>query len=143
MPIFCYICEILRHDEKHCLASPLEQSSGRQYGEWLKAGGALKIGGEKEKLKEQTRVEKGSAVPMGVDSEAKEECGIGVCVSSAMAVREGAKVVKNSVSMMEANRLECVKLRDLEMSRLHVKNPVEIKLFWSRLKGMRLNSISR
>ena len=51
LPIFCYICEILRHDEKHCLASPLEQSSGRQYGEWLKAGGALKIRGGKEKLK--------------------------------------------------------------------------------------------
>ena len=74
----------------------------------MKAGGALKIGGEKEKLKEQTRVEKGSAVPMGVDDEAKEECGVGVCVSSAMAVGGGAKAVKDSISMMEADWLECV-----------------------------------
>ena len=52
LPIFCYICGILGHDEKHCQASSLEQLSGRQYGEWLKASGTLKIGGEKEKLKE-------------------------------------------------------------------------------------------
>ena len=49
---FCYRCGILGHDEKHCQASSLEQLSGRQYGEWLKASGVIKVGGEKEKLKE-------------------------------------------------------------------------------------------
>ena len=37
----------------------------------------MKFGGEKEKLKEQTRVEIGSAASMGVDGESKEECGVG------------------------------------------------------------------
>ena len=54
LPTFCYICGILGHDEKHCQASPMEQLSGRQYGEWLKAGGVIKNGGEKEKVKVQS-----------------------------------------------------------------------------------------
>ena len=45
---------------------------------------------------------------MGVDGEAKEECGVGVCVSSVMAVGRGAEVGNDSVSMMEADWLECV-----------------------------------
>ena len=43
-----------------------------------------------------------------MDGEAKEECGVGVCVSSVMAVGGGAEAVKDLVSMMDANRLECV-----------------------------------
>ena len=108
LPIFCYICGILGHDEKHCLVSPVEHSSGRQYGEWLKVGGALKVGGEKVKLKEQPRVEIGSVASMGVNGESKEEYGMGGPVPPAMAVGGGAEAVKESVSMMEADRLECV-----------------------------------
>ena len=59
-PTFCYICGILGHDEKHCQASPMEQLSGRQYGEWLKAKGVIKNGGEKEKVKVQSEAEKGA-----------------------------------------------------------------------------------
>ena len=33
LPTFCYICGILGHDEKHCQLIPIEQHSGRQYGE--------------------------------------------------------------------------------------------------------------
>ena len=43
-----------------------------------------------------------------MDDEAKEECGVGVCVSSTMVVGGGAEVVKDLVSIMEADRLECV-----------------------------------
>jgi len=52
LPTFYYRCGKLGHDEKHCQASSLEHLSRRQYGEWLKVGGVLKVGGEKEKLKE-------------------------------------------------------------------------------------------
>nr|XP_023884141.1 uncharacterized protein LOC111996419 [Quercus suber]POE70813.1 uncharacterized protein CFP56_45449 [Quercus suber] len=51
LPMFCYKCGILGHDEKHCQASSLEQSTSKQYGEWLKAGGGKKGGDEKRKLK--------------------------------------------------------------------------------------------
>ena len=49
LPTFCYRCGILRHDEKHCQASSMEQLSGKQYGEWLKAGGVIIVRGEKER----------------------------------------------------------------------------------------------
>ncbi|XP_023929268.1 uncharacterized protein LOC112040617 [Quercus suber] len=51
LPTFCYICGILGHDEKHCHLNPMEQHSERQYGEWLKAEGAVKSDGEREKMK--------------------------------------------------------------------------------------------
>ena len=40
----------------------MEQLSGRQYGEWLKAKGVIKNGGEKEKekVKVQSEAEKGA-----------------------------------------------------------------------------------
>ena len=68
----------------------------------------MKVGGEKVKLKEQTRVEKRSATSMGVDDESKKEYGVGGSVSSVMAVGGGAEAVKESISMMEANLLQCV-----------------------------------
>ena len=108
LPIFYYKCRILGHDDKHCLVSPVEHSSGRQYGDWLKAEGALKVGGEKVKLKEQPSVKIRSAAPMGANSDSKEENGVSGLVSPAMAVGGGAEAGKESVSMMEADRLECV-----------------------------------
>ena len=39
----------------------MEQHSGRQYGEWLKAGGAMKNGGEKENNESAVRVERWSS----------------------------------------------------------------------------------
>ena len=119
LPTFCYICGILGHDEKHCQASSLEQLSGRQYGEWLKASGTLKIGGEKEKLKEQTEAKKGSAASMVVDGEAKEESGVGVRVSLVMVVGGGAEAVRGSVIMMEADQLDCVMIPVMPNPRKH------------------------
>ena len=119
LPIFFYIFGILGHDEKNCLVSPVEQSSRRQYGEWLKASGTLKIGGEKEKLKEQTGAEKGNAASMVVDGEAKEESGVGVRVSLVMVVGGGAEAVRGSVIMMEADRLDCVMIPVMPNLRKH------------------------
>ena len=75
LPNFCYICGLLGHDEKHCQASPMEQRLGRQYGEWLKAGGSLKNGGEKDKLKMQFEAKKGGSRSRVVDDGAGEEIG--------------------------------------------------------------------
>lgn len=46
LPTFCYICEILGHDDKHCQMSQTEGLKERQYEEWLKAGGVVRSGGE-------------------------------------------------------------------------------------------------
>ena len=54
--------------------SSLELCLERQYGEWLKAGGALRVGGEKEKLKEQPVADKGSLVPMVLNGRDGGEC---------------------------------------------------------------------
>ena len=74
LPTFYFRCGILGHDEKHCQASSLEFSSERQYSEWLKAVGALRVGGEKEKLKEQPIADKGSSVPMVLNGRDGGEC---------------------------------------------------------------------
>ena len=54
-------------------------------------------------MKEQTEAEKGSAASMVVDGEAKEESGVGVRVSLAMAVGGGAEAVRGSIIMMEVD----------------------------------------
>ena len=75
LPNFCYICGFLGHDEKHCQASPTEQRARRQYGDWLKAGGVIKNGGEKEKLKMQFEAKKGGMQSRVVAGENCEETG--------------------------------------------------------------------
>ncbi|XP_023874702.1 uncharacterized protein LOC111987231 [Quercus suber] len=74
LPIFCYRCGILGHDEKHCHESSMVQPAGRQYGEWLKAGGVIKAGGGKEKLNKQNVNEGGGSASMVVDGGTKEAC---------------------------------------------------------------------
>lgn len=49
LPIFCYICGILGHDDKHCHMSQIEGLKERQYGEWLRARGVVRSGSEKGK----------------------------------------------------------------------------------------------
>ncbi|KAK9988823.1 hypothetical protein SO802_029062 [Lithocarpus litseifolius] len=49
LPTFCYICDLIGHDDKHCHVSQSDGLKERQYGEWLKAGGVVKSGGEKGK----------------------------------------------------------------------------------------------
>ena len=109
LPTFCYRCGILGHDEKHCQASSLEQLSGRQYGEWLKAGGVMKVGGEKEKLKEQSVAEKVCSASMVVDDETRKEDGAGSRSSPALVVGSGAEEERGTVIMMEADQLFLVK----------------------------------
>ena len=47
LPTFCYICGLIGHDDKHCHMSQSKGVKERQYGEWLKAGGVVKSGGDK------------------------------------------------------------------------------------------------
>ena len=85
----------------------------------MKAGGTLKIGGEKEKMKEQTGAKKGSTASMVVDGEAKEESGVGVRVSLAMAVGGSTKAVRGLIIMMEVDRLDCVMIPIMSSPRKH------------------------
>ena len=73
LPSFCYICGFLGHDEKHCQVNPAEQRSGRQYGEWLKAGGALKNGGEGVRMKMQSEARKGGMYSRVMEGENSAE----------------------------------------------------------------------
>lgn len=41
-PMFYFLCGKLGHDDKHCLEFPNRLNTPKQYGEWLKAGGAFK-----------------------------------------------------------------------------------------------------
>ena len=109
LPTFCYICGILGHDEKHCQASPMEELSGRQYGEWLKAKGVIKNGGEKEKVKVQSEAEKGSLPSMLVDGGASEEDGALRGSSPALVLGGGASEEGGTVVMMGAAPLDTVK----------------------------------
>ena len=86
---FCYICGILGHDEKHCQLIPMEKHSRRQYGEWLKVGGAMKNEGEKEKMKLQSKAERWSSPSPVVGGRASE--------------------VDSGVSMMDAAPLDTMK----------------------------------
>lgn len=42
LPTFCFLYGKLGHDDIHCLAFLNWQNTQKQYGEWLKAGGAFK-----------------------------------------------------------------------------------------------------
>lgn len=48
LPVFCFQCGKLGHDEKHCLDLP-DQQNPRQYGDWLRAQGNTRLGWEKSK----------------------------------------------------------------------------------------------
>ena len=48
LPIFCFQCGRLGHDEKHCKELSNQQNP-RQYGEWLRAQGNSKMGMEKSR----------------------------------------------------------------------------------------------
>ena len=50
LPTFCFLCGILRHDERHCSGNPNNFEAHRQYGDWLRANGGLKSGSEKPKV---------------------------------------------------------------------------------------------
>ncbi|XP_065618457.1 uncharacterized protein LOC136062818 [Quercus suber] len=106
LPTFCYRCGILGHDEKHCQAILLEHSSGRQYGEWLRAGGFLKVGGEKEKRKEQAGIEKGGSAAMVVDGDDRLENETGGRSTQVQVGDGGSELERVSVSLMEADRLD-------------------------------------
>ena len=109
LPTFCYRCGILGHDEKHCQASSMEQLSGSQYGEWLKAGGVIKNGGEKEKMRVQSEAKKVSLASMVVNGGAGEEYGARRGSSPVLVVGGGADVESGTVVMMDAAPLNMVK----------------------------------
>ena len=77
------------------------------------------MGGEKVKLKEQPSVEMRCAAPMGANGDSKEENEVNGLVSPAMAVGGGAEARKESVSMMGADQMECVKISVKSNPRKH------------------------
>nr|POF19256.1 hypothetical protein CFP56_75075 [Quercus suber] len=109
LPTFCYICGILGHDEKHCQASPMEQLSGWQYGEWLKDGGVIKNGGEKEKVKVQSEAGKRSSPFMVVDGGDGEEDKVVRGSSPALVVGGGAGEEGGTIVMMDVAPLDMMK----------------------------------
>nr|POF09301.1 hypothetical protein CFP56_28245 [Quercus suber] len=48
LPVFCFRCGVMGHDEKHCKKSG-QPNQALQYGEWLRAQGGSKAGWTKEK----------------------------------------------------------------------------------------------
>ena len=48
LPVFCFQCGKLGHDEKHCL-DLLDQQNPKQYGDWLRAQGNTRLGMERSK----------------------------------------------------------------------------------------------
>nr|POE84978.1 hypothetical protein CFP56_78419 [Quercus suber] len=101
-------CGILGHDEKHCHESSMVQSAGRQYGEWLKAGGVIKAGGGKEKLNEKTMNEGGGSASMVVDGGTKEACEAENRSLHERAVGDGAEEAGGTVMRMEETPLNTV-----------------------------------
>ena len=81
----------------------------RQYGEWLKAGGVLKVGGEKEKLKEQSVTKKGCSTSMVVDDGTGEERVAGNWSSLELVVGGRAEEENGMVIMEEAAPLDMEK----------------------------------
>ncbi|KAF3952870.1 hypothetical protein CMV_021626 [Castanea mollissima] len=114
LPVFCYICGVLGHDEKHCPLKPMEQYAERQYGEWLKAGGVFKNGGEKEKVKEKPVAEKESSSSLMEGGEAGEEVGAVRESLPSMVVSDGAGEEAGTEMMMDAAPMGTV--RGLVMS---------------------------
>jgi len=48
LPVFCFKCGIMGHDERHCQSQEIQPNEQRQYGEWLQAQSGVKGRGVKE-----------------------------------------------------------------------------------------------
>ena len=79
----------------------------------------MKVGGEKEKLKEQSVAKKGCSASMVVDGVARKEDGAGSRSSLALVVSGGAEEERGLVIMMEANQLDFVKNLVMSNHRKH------------------------
>ena len=44
LPVFCFSCGIMGHDERHCQSMGNPTNEPQQYGEWLSAQGGNKMG---------------------------------------------------------------------------------------------------
>ena len=42
LPIFCFVCGVMRHDNKHCLLKIDKQNATPSYGDWIRTGGVSK-----------------------------------------------------------------------------------------------------
>nr|POE69787.1 hypothetical protein CFP56_24159 [Quercus suber] len=59
LPTFCFQCGRLGHDEKHCKEPPNQQNP-KQYGDWIRAQGNIKMGLEKSRSTSSGDREEGS-----------------------------------------------------------------------------------
>ena len=57
LPTFCFLCGKLGHDEKHCESNQAEKAGDRQYGEWMRARGSAKTGGERVSFSDNRKSE--------------------------------------------------------------------------------------
>ena len=49
LPMVCYFCGRLDHDDRHCVATETRQVTEYQYGDWIRASGGYKGGQNKAK----------------------------------------------------------------------------------------------
>nr|POE82160.1 hypothetical protein CFP56_74137 [Quercus suber] len=87
----------------------MEQLSGWQYGEWLKDGGVIKNGGEKEKVNVQSEAGKRSSPFMVVDGRDGEEDEVVRGSSPALVVGGGAGEEGGTIVMMDVAPLDMMK----------------------------------
>ena len=74
LPTFCFLCGKLGHDDKHCGKTLKEHQQGKQYGEWLKAGGSTKPRGEYAGASSNRKEEKMRSDETRFKSPSETEC---------------------------------------------------------------------
>nr|POE78874.1 hypothetical protein CFP56_69281 [Quercus suber] len=111
LPVFCFLCGVMGHDERHCTSSERRTEELPQYGDWLRAQGGSKIGSQRKDQVKTTVMQKIIQNPaeMGQD-EPPEKAGKGEqdaerrCLETS-GNSEKQKVSRKSASMSDSDSI--------------------------------------